>query len=333
MRGVRASGRMKIRRMPLGLPIAWVAAALAAAGCGSDVDAGGSGRDAGPDDDPLAVSDEVEPGTLDEVHREIVAKRCSGQPGLCHNGQFEPNLSTPALFYDYAVRRPALEKPDRLRIVPGDPDASFLVDKLRNRGVSTQMPLGAQPLAEAEIALIESWIRGGALRRPGAEPAPALNNPPSAPEIGVFDASGARLDAAGLIEVAAGTTLTLRHSVSDFETADDEIVFSAFSLETGSDEIESELRQLVLSPGSENPAFGPGAHDPDGPMGNGDRLSRRLGLTIGAEVDLVSAESGEIERVPSAGLTFRLVALYQDQVDDGIAAFALSGAVLKVRSP
>src|SRR5678815_5558764 len=107
----------------------------------------------------------------------IIAKRCSGQPGLCHNGQFEPNLSTPALAYAYLVNRPGLERTDRLRVSPGSSATSFLVDKLRNRGVSTQMPLGAEPLAEADIAEIEAWIDGGALRAPGADPAPVLNNP------------------------------------------------------------------------------------------------------------------------------------------------------------
>lgn len=218
-----------------------------ATACGDTIDAGGERVDAGAGDDPLTVDQEPEAGSLDQIHREIVARRCSGQPGLCHNGQFEPNLSTPALFYDYVVRRPALEKPDRLRVEPGDPDASFIVDKLRNRDVSTQMPLGAEPLDDEEIQLIEDWIRGGALRRPGADPAPVLNNPPRVPEIAVFNQAGARLDSGGPFTVPAGTQLTLRHSVSDFETADEEIAFGAFVLQL------ADGRGLVLSPGSEDP--------------------------------------------------------------------------------
>jgi hypothetical protein len=300
-----------------------ILAAAVACGCGSEIDAGGERVDAGTDDDPLAVSEDVEPGSLDELHREIVSRRCSGQPGLCHNGQFEPNLSTPSLFYEYVVRRPALEKSDRLRVVPGDPDASFLIDKLRNRDVSTQMPLGAEPLAEEEIALIEEWIRGGALRRPEAEPAPELNNPPKLPEIGVFGASGERLDTGGPFTVAAGTPLTLRHSVSDFETADEDIAFGAFVLQTGA-------RQLVLSPGGDDPGVAPSVHDPDGPMGNGDQLNRALALTIGATVDLVD-EAGTVETgVPSSGLAFTIIAAYVDDAEDGIAAFFFSPATMEV---
>lgn len=295
------------------------------AACGSEIDAGGIGVDAGQGDDPLAVSEETEPGSLDELHREIVAKRCSGQPGLCHNGQFEPNLSTPSLFYAYAVRRPALEKPDRLRVAPGDPDASFLVDKLRNRDVSTRMPLGAEPLSEAEIELIEAWIQGGARRRPGDEQAAVLNNPPRQPEIGVFDASGERLDSAGPFAVAPGSTLTLRHSVSDFETADDEIAAGAFVL-------QSSAGQLVLTPGSEDPGVGLTQHDPDGPMGSGDRLNWRFEVTIGAEVEIVDG-AGKVSTVPSDGLAFNITALYIDEADCGIAAFASSPASLQVEAP
>ena len=143
-----------------------LALGLGLAGCGSDVDPDGDGVDAATTRDPLDVVATAAPGSLDELHARIIAPRCSGQPGLCHNGQFEPNLSTPALTYAYLVDRPALEKGDRLRVAMGDPASSFLVDKLRGRDVGTRMPLGADPLPEEDIAAIEAWIRGGALRRP-----------------------------------------------------------------------------------------------------------------------------------------------------------------------
>ena len=302
---------------------ALVLALLAACGGGEEIDAGGSGIDAGVGDDPLAIDESVAAGSLDQIHREIVSQRCSGQPGLCHNGQFEPNLSTPALFYEYVVRRPALEKADRLRVAPGDPDASFLIDKLRNRDVGTRMPLGAEPLAEEEIALVERWIADGALRRPGAGEAPELNNPPRAPEIGVFDAAGERLDVGGTVVVAAGITLTLRHSVSDHETADEDIPFSAFIVQTADE------RQIVVSPGADDPGLGASLPDDDAPMGGGDLLNRRLAVTIGAEVDLVDP-AGTIETVPSAGLTFFVVAVYLDQVEGGMAALTVSTATIQV---
>jgi hypothetical protein len=158
--------------------------------CGSD-----STTDDPPDPvddtDPLAsITSEAEPGSLDDLHERIISQRCSGQPGLCHNGQFEPNLSTPGLAYAYLVNRPSIEKPTLLRVSPGDASESVLIDKLRNRDVATQMPLGADPLDGADIAAIEAWIEDGALRRPGDDPAPQLNEPPWKPEIGVFAANG-----------------------------------------------------------------------------------------------------------------------------------------------
>jgi len=62
---------------------------------------------------------------------------------------------------------------ERLIIVPGKPDLSFLVDKLRGRNLATgqdptcgttnmQMPSGGPPLAEDKIVQIETWIRNGA---------------------------------------------------------------------------------------------------------------------------------------------------------------------------
>src|SRR4029077_16397363 len=94
--------------------------AVLVAACGSDkaVDVT---IDGGTDDDPLHVTATAAPGSLDDLHARIIAKRCSGQPGLCHNGQFEPNLSTPAMTYAYLVRRPSIENATRLRVNPGDP--------------------------------------------------------------------------------------------------------------------------------------------------------------------------------------------------------------------
>src|SRR5262245_35439059 len=168
------------------------------------------------DDDPLAISDTPRAGSLDDLHQKIIAKRCSGQPGLCHNGQFEPNLSTPALTYAYLVNRPGIEKPNELRVKPMDSAHSLFIDKLRNRnGVATQLPLVAEPLEEADIQTLEAWIDAGALRAPGAAPAPVLDNPPHRPEVAIYSGT-TRLDMGGPVKINAGTTLTLRHTVQDF---------------------------------------------------------------------------------------------------------------------
>jgi hypothetical protein len=138
-------------RPPWGLALT-----LALAACGSDLDVDRDHVDATVETEPLAVDRPPAPGSFDELHRTIIAPRCSGQPGLCHNGQFEPNLSTPGNAFAYLVNRPALEKPTLMRVKPGDATGSVLIDKLRGRDVATRMPLGADPLLEAEIAAVEA---------------------------------------------------------------------------------------------------------------------------------------------------------------------------------
>jgi hypothetical protein len=267
--------------------------------------------DAAVEDDPLAVPNNAAPGSLDDLHARVISQRCSGQPGLCHNGQFEPNLSTPALTYAYVVNRPSIEKLDRLRVKPGDPAASMFVDKIRNRnGVATQMPLGAEPLPEEDIEAIEKWITDGALRSPGADPAPVLNNPPRRPQLGVFDVAGNRLDNGGQVNVNIGQTIVLRHTVQDFETADNEIPFSAVSLALGNN------KSVVLDPTNDDPETGVTTFDAtDPPMGNGDMMNRERSFTIPANLPRIDTVTNIQDTIPAAGVNMFLQAFYIDEID------------------
>ena len=284
------------------------------AACGSD-HATTATADAAVDDDPLTITDPPPAtGSLDDLHARIIAKRCSGQPGLCHNGQFEPNLSTPAMTYAYLVDRPSLENPTEVRANPGHPENSLLIDKLRNRnGVSTQMPLGAEPLAEDDIASIEAWIAGGALRAPNDPPAPVLNNPPKRPQIAIFDSAGKRLDGTGPVNVTVGQALVLRHSVQDFETPDAQIPFGGVILTT------SDNRDVVLATGN-SPTLGQTHYDPNGPMGIKDQLDFEFAFTVPATLTLQD-NSGADAQVPASGLSLTLLALYIDGATPPIATF------------
>ncbi len=300
-------------------------AVLTAVGaCGIDTAAPVVGDAGIEDDDPLAVAAVAPAGSFDDLHQRVIARRCSGQPGLCHNGQFEPNLSTPAMAYAYLVGRPGLEKPDRLRVQPGDAARSLLVDKIRNRGVSTQMPLGAEPLAEADIAALEAWIDAGALRSPGAARLPVLNNPPRRPEIAIFDAGGRRLDGSGPVTASVGTTLTLRHSVHDFETADAAIPFAAVILQA------ADGRDVVLEPAANDPQLGRTTYDPAGPPGRGDVLDYRRAWTIGATVTLFDPATQARSEVSAHGLSLRVLALYLDSATPGMAALEISASPIQI---
>lgn len=307
------------------IALAGVAALAALGACGTDR-AAPPDPEVGPDvDDPLAVSATPAAGSLDDLHQRVIAKRCSGQPGLCHNGQFEPNLSTPAMTYAYLVGRPGIEKPDELRVKPGDPARSLLIDKLRNRGVATQMPLGAEPLPEADIAAIEAWINAGALRAPGAAQAPVLNNPPRRPEIGIFDAGGARLDGTGPIRATVGTTLVLRHSVQDFETPDPQVPFAAVVLGV------ADGRNIVLEPTANDPQVGRTTYDANGPMSRGDRLDYMRSWTIPETVTLFTPKGRLLADASAHGQVVSVLAVYLDGAGQGVTAFDVSATQIEIQ--
>jgi len=309
--------------------VAFVAlAALAALGvlgaCGTDRAAQPEPEMGPDDDDPLAVTATPAAGSLDDLHQRVIAKRCSGQPGLCHNGQFEPNLSTPAMTYAYLVGRPGLEKPDLLRVKPGDAARSLLIDKLRNRGVATQMPLGAEPLVEADIAAIEAWINAGALRAPGAAPAPALNNPPRRPEIAIFDSGGARLDGLGPVRASVGMTLVLRHSVQDFETPAPQIPFAAVVLTI------ADGRNIVIEPTANDPQVGRTTYDANGPMSRGDQLDYMRSWTIPETLQLFRPQGRVRSEASAHGQVVSVFAVYLDGTAAGVTAFDVSATQIEI---
>jgi hypothetical protein len=299
---------------------------LLLAACGNDVRPEAT-VDAAVEPDPLQVTATAPKGSLDDLHERIIAKRCSGQPGLCHNGQFEPNLSTPALTYAYVVNRPGIEKADRLRVKPGNAAQSLFIDKIRNRnGVATQMPLGAEPMEEADIKELEAWIDAGALRAPGATPPPALNNPPKRPQIGIFNGT-TRLDGGGPFSVAVGTTLTLRHTVHDFETLDNAIPFAAVILQI------ADGRQVVLNPTANDPHVGPTTYDPAGPPAQGDVFNYRRTWQIPATLDLRDQQTGALSTAPAANQTVTILAVYIDgtPAQNGIVALEVGMSPIQIQ--
>jgi hypothetical protein len=296
--------------------------AASAPACSLDVEAGGKPVETTEIDDPLAVEPDVAPGSLDALYQTVLIRSCAGQPGLCHSGQFEPNLSTPALAYANLVRRPSLERSKQLRVDPGKPASSLLMDKLRNKEVISQMPLGAAPLSEEEIQAFEKWIADGALRRPGDDPAPELNNPPAEPQFGIFDDMGARLDPAGPISVAPQTKLVFRAAVEDFETEDSAIPFMAFLLQTADG-------MNVMLGGGEAMNLGIATFDDaNAPEGKGDVLNWRFDYTIPDTLTLIG-ETGTMD-VPAAGQSLSVIPIYIDQNNGGMIGFAFALDHLKV---
>jgi hypothetical protein len=129
----------------------------------------------------------------------------------CHEGAAAPlglRLDE-ASAYAMLVNAPSVEVPALNRVTPGDPDNSYLIQKLEGRAaVGGQMPLGQPPLPASTIATIRQWIANGAPKAQGvidvmpmqvsavAPPPGAMLNP-AQPEI--------LLEAAGTLDVATLT--------------------------------------------------------------------------------------------------------------------------------
>jgi hypothetical protein len=84
----------------------------------------------------------------------------------CHSGVARQGglvLDDEGVSYRSLVGRPATLEPAAALVVPGDPDASFLIQKLKGTAPGSQMPQGGRPLSKGTVKLIEQWIARGAL--------------------------------------------------------------------------------------------------------------------------------------------------------------------------
>ncbi len=89
----------------------------------------------------------------------------------CHAGGGAPQGLRLDATNSYAllVGVPSTEVPSILRVKPGDPDNSYLIQKLEGHAaVGAQMPFGQPPLPAATIAVIRQWITDGALQTAAA---------------------------------------------------------------------------------------------------------------------------------------------------------------------
>jgi len=129
--------------------------------------AGGCGRDTAPPD--------AAPGdpTLAAIRSEVFEGSCA--LGSCHA---RPTLAAKLDLHDNGlchllVRSKSCLFSGKLLVVPGKPEASFLMDKLRGNGLSAspdpdcatsneRMPLGQPALSGNQLAQVEKWITDGA---------------------------------------------------------------------------------------------------------------------------------------------------------------------------
>jgi hypothetical protein len=139
---------------------------LIAVGCTCIAACAGSG--VGLDSNGLPIGSESMTGgpitaTFDSIQDNVFTPICS----VCHAGGAAPEglRLDSADSYANLVGVPSTEVPSILRVKPGDPDNSYLVQKIEGiAAVGARMPYGGPYLDQTTINAIRQWITDGAQR-------------------------------------------------------------------------------------------------------------------------------------------------------------------------
>jgi hypothetical protein len=109
------------------------------------------------------------PATLSSLQADIFHLSCATSG--CHDSRANPasnlDLSSSAQSYANLVNRASSEASQLKLVIPGDPDHSYLINKLLGThaavgGNGVQMPQYAGPLDEGEVDRVIAWIAAGA---------------------------------------------------------------------------------------------------------------------------------------------------------------------------
>jgi hypothetical protein len=104
---------------------------------------------------------------LQSIQEHVFTPICTA----CHAGAAAPlgfRLDADSAFA-MLVNAPSVEVPSLRRVSPGNPDTSYLIQKLEGHAaVGGQMPLGQAPLPQATINVIREWITNGAAPAPAS---------------------------------------------------------------------------------------------------------------------------------------------------------------------
>ena len=99
--------------------------------------------------------------TAQSLAQEVFAKSCAFSS--CHSNAASAsaglNLHNEEALLDM-IDRPSAQDPSKMLIVPGAPQSSYLIDKMRGINLysgTDSMPPGST-LCESKIALVEEWI-------------------------------------------------------------------------------------------------------------------------------------------------------------------------------
>ncbi len=147
--------------------VPFIACAFTACGAGNGEGLDSNGRpvsEGGSDNAPLVA-------TFESIQSHVFTPICTA----CHAGASAPEglRLDAANSYGLLVGVASAESPGTLRVKPGDPANSYIIQKLEGHAaVGAQMPLGEPPLPSATIAMIRQWITDGALQTAQASLSP-----------------------------------------------------------------------------------------------------------------------------------------------------------------
>jgi len=130
---------------------------LALGGCGSG---SGDNMSATPSSGTAAPIPGLQP-TLASIQDLVFTPTCIG----CHSGANAPQglQLTAGNSAANLINVPAPRDPTQIRVIPGNPDGSLLIQKLEGTAtLGARMPLGQPPLDPSTIAVIRQWITNGA---------------------------------------------------------------------------------------------------------------------------------------------------------------------------
>ena len=140
------------------LPLLLIASVTGCAGKGTDLDANGR-----PLSEGGGASGDALTADFASIQDHIFTPICT----TCHAGAGAPQglRLDSANSYNLLVGIPSTEVPSIQRVKAGDPDNSYIVQKLEGHAaVGARMPFGLPPLSTEQIAAIRQWITDGAQR-------------------------------------------------------------------------------------------------------------------------------------------------------------------------
>ena len=151
--------------MRIGVHVAAALCLAALVGCG-----GGNGEGLDGNGRPIGSGDAgTTPLTADfaSIQAHVFTPICT----VCHAGAGAPQGLRLDATHSHAllVGVPSTEVSSVLRVAPGRPDASYVIQKLEGHAaVGARMPLGGPYLDTPTIAVIRQWITDGAPASPGS---------------------------------------------------------------------------------------------------------------------------------------------------------------------